>query len=319
MKEFNKEAWRIEKAEKLNAIMEQLDNGVKDVCKDGGSFAKYLSVMAKFNRYSLNNTILIAMQSHDRGFVGPFAGYKDWEKKFKRKVKRGEKGIKILAPQKKKIYYAEKDEDGNQVEKSITKTYFRQVSVFDVSQTDGEPLPDFECKELDGTVLDFEKLIGAVKKLSPVPIRVDEITNGAKGYYSNTDKEIVIKKDLSELHTVKTMLHEITHSILHDADYMRENGIEKDKETRETEAESVAYVVCSYLGLDTSEYSFNYIASWGSSRELKGLKASMENIKSLSNKFIQELSIELSEDDKQKESIENISVVPAEDDELIAI
>lgn len=160
------------------------------------------------------------------------------------------------------------------------------TTVFDISQTYGEPLPELETPELMGSVENFEIFMQAIREVSPVPIRFDEIESGAKGYYSNVNKEIVIQQGMSESQTMKTGVHETTHAKLHDRDIMEELGEKKNQMTREVEAESVAYTVCQYFGLDTSDYSFPYIAGWSSSMDMKELRSSMDTIRKTAGEMI---------------------------------
>ena len=265
------------RGKKVKSILKKLEEGVKDLFTSE-KYKQYLSTMSKFHHYSFNNTILIAMQRPDATLV---AGYTAWKQKFHRQVKKGAKGITILAPVKLK----EKEEDDSKTEPENDEKehkihlLFRPVSVFDVSQTEGEPLPSLGVDELTGNAEGYEAFMQAMRGLSPVPIRFNEIKGGAKGYYHTVDKEIVIKKDMSELQTMKTCVHEVSHALLHDRDKMKDEGVEKDQQTREVEAESVAYVVCSYFNLDTGkDYSFPYIGMWSSSKEMNELKASMDTI-----------------------------------------
>ena len=253
----------------IKVITEQLEQGVKDIFPSE-KYIEYLNFMSKFTNYSFNNIILILMQKPDASLV---AGYKAWQNKFNRQVKKGEHGITILAPcpHKKEI----ETEDGETRE--IIWTSFRAVKVFDVSQTDGEELPAGCVETLTGEVENYTELIKKLESVSPVPVTYENIDGGANGYFSNTEKRIVIQEGMSEAQTVKTLVHEISHAILHD----RENGEEKeaDRNTREVQAESVAYTVCSMLGLDTSDYSFGYVAGWSTGKEIKELNASMEVIR----------------------------------------
>ena len=265
------------RGKKVKSILKKLEEGVKDLFTSE-KYKQYLSTMSKFHHYSFNNTILIAMQKPDATLV---AGYTAWKQKFHRQVKKGEKGITILAPVKLKEKEADdsKTEVENDEKEHKIHLLFRPVSVFDVSQTEGEPLPSLGVDELTGNAEGYDAFMQAMSKLSPVPIRFDEIKGGAKGYYHTVDKEIVIKKDMSELQTMKTCVHEVSHALLHDRDKMKNEGIEKDQQTKEVEAESVAYVVCSYFNLDTGkDYSFPYIGMWSSSKEMNELKASMDTI-----------------------------------------
>lgn len=253
----------------IKVITEQLEQGVKDIFTSD-RYIEYLNFMSKFTNYSFNNIILILMQKPDASLV---AGYKAWQNKFNRQVKKGEHGITILAPcpHKKEI------ETENGETREIIWTSFRAVKVFDVSQTDGEELPAGCVEMLTGEVENYTELIKKLESVSPVPVTYENIDGGANGYFSNTEKRIVIQEGMSEAQTVKTLVHEISHAILHD----RETGEEKeaDRNTREVQAESVAYTVCSMLGLDTSDYSFGYVAGWSTGKEIKELNASMEVIR----------------------------------------
>ena len=251
------------------AIMKELETGIMDVFSSG-RYADYLRFMGTFHNYSINNSILIWIQNPAATLV---AGYKSWQSKG-RQVKKGEKGIKILAPLPRKFTKEIENEEGEKEEKEIQYMSFRTVSVFDVSQTEGEELPEI-VKVLDGRVENFNELFSKLKAASPVEIEVKEINNDANGFYSHSTNSITIKAGLSEQQTIKTTIHEIAHAILHN-----DEGEEKDadRNTREVQAESIAYVVCNMLGLDTSDYSFGYIAGWSNGKELKELSESMEVI-----------------------------------------
>lgn len=253
----------------IKEITEQLEKGVKDVF-ESDKYKDYLKFMSKFYNYSVNNILLIMMQKPEASLV---AGYKAWQTKFKRQVRKGEKGITILAPCPHKT--TKEDEDGNQRE--IQWMSFRAVKVFDVSQTDGEDIPTGCCDVLTGDVEDFENCLQKLRNISPVEICLEDVNDGSNGFYSLVEKRIVVKVGMSEQQTIKTTIHEIAHAILHD----RETGEFKDvdRNTREVQAESVAYTVCSMLGLDTSDYSFGYVAGWSSGKEVKELSDSMETIR----------------------------------------
>lgn len=298
------------KESKLDTIMKSLEEGVEKIFTSE-QYHIYLDTMAKFHNYSFNNTLLIAMQRPDATLV---AGYQTWQKKFQRHVKRGEKGIKIIAPAPvKEKREVEKVDDETQeiiigvdgqpetevVERILPR--FRVTTVFDVSQTDGEPLPTLETRELDGDVIIYEDFIEGLEDLSPVPFQFIEIESGAKGYYSNSEKYIAIQSNMSQAQTMKTAVHETAHAILHDRDIMEENGMTKDRMTKEVEAESVAYVVCNHFGLDTSDYSFSYIASWSSGKEMSELRSSMDTIRTTSSQFISDITDRLQELQKNKE------------------
>lgn len=266
-------------SEKLNATLKQLEQGVKDFF-DSDNFKDYLSVMSRFHHYSLNNQVLIAMQNRNATLV---AGYNSWIKNFNRYVKKDEKAITILAPMKYKVDVdtGKEDEYGNAIVEKQERISFRPVSVFDVSQTGGEPLPTL-INELDGSVLDYDKLMDKIRNVSPYPIRFEEIEGSAKGYCNTADKFIAIKTGMSELHTIKTAIHELAHARLH------ENS-DKYRWTKEVEAESVAYVVCQHLGLDTSDYSFGYVAVWAKDKDQETLKETLNTIREEASAIISEL------------------------------
>lgn len=281
--------------QQMKEITERLEQGVKELFTSE-MYTEYLKTMSQFHNYSFNNTLLIAMQKPDATLV---AGYQAWQKKFKRQVKKGEKGIQIIAPapirEKEEIekFDPETNEpilrpDGQPETEEVVHTIprFRVATVFDVSQTYGEPLPELETPELMGNVENYEFFMQALREISPVPMRFDEIESGAKGYYSNTNKEIVIQNGMSESQTMKTGIHETTHAKLHDREVMEALGEKKNQMTREVEAESVAYTVCQYFGLDTSDYSFPYIAGWSSSVDMKELRASMDTIRKTAGEMI---------------------------------
>lgn len=290
--------------EQLKQITEQLEQGVAEIFTSE-KYTEYLNTMAKFHNYSFNNTLLIAMQKPEATLV---AGYQAWQKKFNRQVKRGEKGIQIIAPapykEKQEIEKTDPEtgeivigEDGQPetevVERVITR--FRVTTVFDVSQTTGEPIPEFEVSELEGDVMIYHDFMESLKMVAPVPIRFIEIDGEARGFYQLVDKYIAIQPGMSEAQTMKTAVHETAHAVLHDRDQMEAEGIVKDQLTREVEAESVAYVVCNHFGLDTSEYSFSYIASWSSGKNMKELRASMDSIRKTSTDMIGQIEEKLKE------------------------
>ena len=292
------------RADQLKEITERLEQGVKDIFTSE-MYTKYLLTMSKFHNYSFNNTLLIAMQRPDATLV---AGYNAWKNKFNRYVKKGEKGIQIIAPapvkEREEREKIDKDtgltvlnENGEPeievVERVIPR--FRVATVFDYAQTDGEPLPTLEVNELTARVKDYTLLKEAIEQVSPVPIRFGEIEGSAKGYYSHMDKEICVRADMDESQTIKTMIHEVAHAMLHDSDQMKQRGEEKDQITKETEAESIAFTVCSALGIDTSDYSFPYVASWAGSKELKELKDSMDTIRLTAADFLEKLEAAVAE------------------------
>ena len=281
--------------ERMKEITDRLQAGLEELF-NSEKYAEYLRVMSQFHHYSFNNTLLIAMQKPDATLV---AGYRAWEKKFNRHVMKGEKGIQIIAPApiREKQEQEKVDPDTGAVvlradgqpeteEVTVTIPRFKVSTVFDLAQTDGDPLPELGVEELTASVENYDIFMEAIRTVAPVPIRFDEINSGAKGYYSNVDKEIVIQSGMSEMQTMKTAVHEAAHAILHDKDFMQEQGIQKDQMTREVEAESVAFATLAHFELDTSEYSFPYIAGWSSGRDTKELKASLDTIRRTSSEII---------------------------------
>ena len=284
----------------MDSIMQSLESGVEELFTSN-RYQEFLKTMAKFHNYSFNNTMLIAMQRPDATLV---TSYKNWQS-MGRQVMKGEKGITIIAPAPYKKMKEKEVLDENQrpimgtdgkpktEQVEVTVPHFKAVTVFDIAQTSGEPIQTLAPELLTAAVQDFDSFMQAIQKISSVPIRFDEIDGNANGYYHNADKEIVIKKGLSESQTLKTAIHETVHAKLHDKEIMESLGVEKDRLTKEVEAESVAYCVCSSFGLDTSDYSFPYIAGWSSSREMKEMKASMDVIRKTAGEMIDQLTEEL--------------------------
>ena len=299
--------------EKIKEITDRLEQGIQDLF-DSDRFKEYLQVMSKFHNYSFNNTLLIAMQKPDATLV---AGYNSWKNLFGRQVARGAKGIKVLAPSPYKVK-REVDKidpttqkpvigkDGKPVkeETEITVPAFKVVSVFDVSQTEGKELPTIGVDELTGDVEQYADFFKAATQASPAPVGFEKIESGAKGYYSQTNKRIAINEGMSELQNLKTLIHEIAHAKLHDIDLnapAKEQADRPDRRTREIQAESIAYAVCQHYGLDTSDYSFSYVAQWSSGRELAELKASLETIRSTASELIKEIDKNFAELTQNKE------------------
>ena len=298
-------------AEKLKEITDRLEQGITELF-DSERYKEYLRVMSKFHNYSFNNTLLIAMQKPDASLI---AGFNSWKNQFQRNVKKGEKGIKIIAPSPFKIKQeTEKIDpqtqkpvigrDGKPVteEKEITIPAYKVVSVFDVSQTEGKELPDIAVDALTGDVEQYSDFFAALEKTSPVPIGFEKIEGGAHGYYHLEDKRIALDEGMSELQTLKTAIHEIAHAKLHDIDLNAPKDEQQprvDRRTREVEAESVAYTVCQHYGLDTSDYSFGYVAGWSSGRELAELKSSLETIRSAAADIINSIDGHIAELQKQ--------------------
>ena len=293
----------------MDSIMQNLETGVAELFTSE-RYQEYLKTMSKFHNYSFNNTLLIAMQRPDATLV---TGYRNWQS-MGRQVKKGEKGITIIAPApiKRKKEQSVLDQDQKPVigpdgkpkteEVEVTLPCFKAITVFDIEQTTGEPIQTLAPEILTAAVEDFDLFLEAIREISPVPIRFDAIEGSANGYYHNLDKEIVIKKEMSQSQTLKTAIHETAHARLHDKEIMENQGIEKDRLTKEVEAESVAYCVCSAFELDTSEYSFPYIAGWSSGKEMRELKASMDVIRKTAGEMIDELTekIEMMLEQKQE-------------------
>lgn len=286
--------------DKVKEITDKLESGIKELF-EGEKFKEYLDTMSKFHNYSFNNTMLIAMQKPDATLV---AGFNSWKNKFERSVNKGEKGIQIFAPAPYKIKKEQTKldpdtdlpvlgKDGKPIKEEVEVTIpaFKVVSVFDVSQTSGKELPTLGADELSGNVKDYEKFFNAVREASPVPIKFAEIDGTAKGFYHHEDKSITIKENMSEVQTIKTAIHEIAHAKLHDRD-LKKSDVDKpkDRSTEEVEAESIAYTVCQHFGIDTSDYSFAYVASWGSGKDTPELKSSLETIRSTASELITAIS-----------------------------
>jgi len=284
-------------AEKLKEITDRLEPGITELF-DSERYKEYLRVMSKFHNYSFNNTLLIAMQKPDASLV---AGFSAWKNNFERNVMKGQKGIKIIAPSPFKVKQEMQKidprtqkpvigKDGKPVteEKEITIPAYKVVTVFDVSQTEGKELPDIAVDELTGDVDRYKDFFAALEKTSPVPIAFEQIEGTSHGYYHLADKRIAIQEGMSELQTLKTAIHEIAHAKLHDIDLNapKDEQPRVGRNTREVEAESVAYTVCQHYGLDTSDYSFGYVAGWSSGRELAELKSSLEIIRSAAAEII---------------------------------
>lgn len=297
-----------DKKNPLKEITDRLEQGIKELF-ESEHYRNYLNVMSKFHEYSINNMVLIAMQNPQATLV---AGFNAWKKNFGRFVKRGEKSIKIIAPAPYKIKKNEEainpetqkpiiGKDGKPVTETIEITIpaFKVVSVFDISQTEGKPLPELEIKELTGDVNNYATFFNALKEVSPFPIDFENITDGAKGYCNFKESRIAINEDLSETQIIKTAIHEITHANLHNYYGEKEKNIpveqRKNRNTKEVEAESVAYTVCQHYGIDTSDYSFTYIASWSTGRNLDELKNSLETIRTTAAGLISDIDMKCKE------------------------
>ena len=302
-------------ADRMKEITDRLETGIMDLF-ESGRFQAYLDTMARFHNYSFNNTILIAMQGGQL-----VAGYNKWRDEFHRNVKKGEKGIKIFAPApykvKKEVPKLDeqgqpvRDKDGNPVteQKEIQVPAFKIVSVFDVSQTEGEPLPTLGVEELTGDVERYQDFFKALEQTSPVPMAFEDIPGGSHGYYHLTEKRIAIQENMSELQTLKTAIHEIAHAKLHAIDPeapVTEQADRPDSRTREVQAESVAYTVCQHYGLDTSDYSFGYVAGWSSGKDLKELRASLETIRATAHELITTIDGHLAELQQQRQAQQTV-------------
>ena len=291
-------------AQQVREITDKLEQGIKELF-ESERFKEYLRTMSKFYNYSFNNTLLIAMQKPEATYV---AGYTSWQRNFDRQVMKGEKGIKILAPA---PYKAQEERekvdpvtqkpvigaDGKTVTETVEvlRPAFKVVSVFDVSQTDGKELPDIIVDELKGTVENYEAFFDALKQESPVPVSFEDIPGGAKGFFSPVESRIAIQEGMSEIQTVKTAIHEIAHAKLHAVNPDEKTAPEdkKDRHTKEVEAESVAYTVCQRYGIETSDYSFGYIAGWSSGKETKELKSSLDTIRKTAAEMIEGIDAKL--------------------------
>ncbi|RKI78490.1 DUF4316 domain-containing protein [bacterium 1xD42-87] len=299
-------------AEKLKEITDRLEQGITELF-DSERYKEYLQVMSKFHNYSFNNTLLIAMQKPDASLI---AGFNAWKNNFGRNVMRGEKGIRILAPSPYKIRQEVEKKDpqtGKTVTdsngKPVTETKeiqipaYKVVAVFDVSQTEGRELPSISANELTGDVEQYEDFFAALEKTSPVPMGFEKIEGTAHGYYHLEEKRIAIDEGMSQLQNLKTAIHEIAHAKLHDIDLNApEQPDRPDRRTREVQAESIAYTVCQHYGLDTSDYSFGYVAGWSSGRELAELKISLETIRATAAEIINTIDGHFAELQKEREA-----------------
>ncbi|NBJ94900.1 YodL domain-containing protein [Parablautia muri] len=297
--------------QKVKEITDRLEEGLKELF-EGEKYKSYLNTMSKFHNYSANNIQLIEMQCPDATYV---AGYKAWQRNFERHVNKGERGIRILAPAPYKIKEEQEkidpvtnepvlDRDGMPVmeEVEIKIPAFRVVTVFDYSQTDGKELPGLGVNELHGNVERYQDFMEALERVSPVPIRYEEMEGDRKGYFIDLSRPIAIKEGMSEAQTAKTGVHEVAHAKLHtrEAEQDTEKAVYKDRETKEVEAESVAYTVCQHFGIDTSDYSFGYIAGWSSGKEMPELKSSLDTIRRTSSELIKGIEAQLLEIEKER-------------------
>lgn len=289
---------RSTREEKMSQIQEQLENGVKEIFTSE-KYKEYISAMSKFPSYSLNNCVLIATQCPQATLV---CGFKKWQTEFNRSVNKNEHGIMIIAPMKFKADVDEpvydknshpvKDDSGNQVTEKVNREFqsYRPAYVFDVGQTSGDDIPSL-VTFLDSGVNDYEHIRDALISISPVPVTFEEITSGANGFFSPTESKIVVKIEMPELQTVKTLIHEIAHAELGHGG----KDDKWDRESKEVMAESVAYWVSQMIGLDTSDYSFGYISGWSKNREVSELKENLDQIKAAADKISGNLEVKLKE------------------------
>lgn len=305
-----KKAAEQRKAE-LKDITEKLEKGVQDVYSSE-QYQDLLNTMAKFPHYSVNNNILIMMQKPDATLVQSYTGWK----KMGRFVKKGEKGIRILAPapfklekEQDKVDESGKvvlNKDGEAVKEKIeiNMTAFKPVSTFDVSQTEGEPLPQIGVDELTGNIKGYQTLFEAIKSASPVPIAFEDIKSGAKGYFHVEENRIALNNGMSEIQNVKTAIHEMAHAKLHNSEAQKNN--KQSKNSKEVEAESVAYTVCQHYGIDTSDYSFAYVATWSQGKELPELKESLNIIRNAASELITKIDEKVQEITAEKAPVEQV-------------
>lgn len=298
--------------QKVKEITDQLEQGIQDLF-ESEKYMSWLRTMSKFHDYSLNNTLLIAFQRPEATLV---AGYTAWQKQFGRQVQKGEKAIKILAP----APYKEKvemekidpitrtpilDADGKPVREvqEVTRPAFKVVSVFDVSQTEGREIPSLGVDELSGDVREYEMFFEALKRSCPVPMEFENIEGSAKGYYHQMEQRIAIREGMSQVQTIKTAIHEMAHQRLHAVDPLDEKSeiINQTRSSKEVEAESVAYTVCQHYGIETSDYSFAYVAGWSHGKETPELKASLNTIRKTANEMITEIDGHIAEINKEME------------------
>ena len=303
--------------DRMREIVDSIENGIKELF-ESDKYRKYLATMSRFHRYSVNNTMLIYMQRPDATHV---AGFNKWRDQFGRNVLKGEKGIRIIAPTpyKKKVEEIKTDPetnapvldaDGKAIieEKEIRIPMFKVVSVFDVSQTAGKPLPQLAA-DLSGNVQQYEVFMEALRRASPVPMEIKPVARDTDGFFSIKAQSITIRAGMSEVQTVCAAVHEIAHAKLHDYEHMTELADdgetilvpgEKSRNTEEVEAESISYAVCQYYGIETGENSFGYIATWSKGKELKELRASLETINKTASELITDIDRHFAEICKER-------------------
>lgn len=288
---------------KVEELSQKIKTGISELY-ESEKYKNHLNVMSKFHNYSVRNQLLIRLQNPTASLV---MGYKQWQNNFERNVKKGERGIEILAysPYLINVEQEKLDENGNKIldkngnpikeEVKVKKQAYKKVVVFDISQTDGKEIKDlYLAEDLKFEVENFKSFFSALEEISPVKVEIKNIENSkAKGYYSPTENKIVVRENMSESQTIKTLIHEIAHAKLHNKDGLK-NRNNKFTNFFEVEAESVAFIVSNHLGIDTSEYSFGYIAGWSESKELKELMASLELIQGTSSELIKMIDEKLS-------------------------
>lgn len=292
--------------DKVKVITDQLETGIQNLF-ESDQYKQWLTTMSRFHNYSLNNTILIAMQKPDATLV---AGYTAWQNQFGRQVLKGEKAIRILAPTpyKKKMEVEATDPHTGEILKNpdgstkkeiqeVLMPAFKVVSVFDVSQTEGRELPSLGVNELTGDVQQFEIFMEALKQTCPVPIAFEKIDSGAKGYFHTVENRIALQEGMSQVQTIKTAIHEMAHQKLHSITPKDTKEIPAEEKLsrnhKEVEAESVAYTVCQHYGIETSDYSFAYIAAWSQGKETPELKASLNRIRTAASELITAIDAQL--------------------------
>lgn len=292
-------------------LLSQAEEGIKTFLSSD-KYKEFLRTMSKFHTYSLNNTLLILMQKPEATRV---AGYKTWKNTFNRQVNKGEKALKIIGgrPYKRLV---EELENGKKVKKEVQGISFFPVSVFDVSQTSGDPLPQLTT-ELQGEVTDYSTLYAALKRSSEFAISFEEISGGAKGYCAPLEKRIALQQGMSQAQTIKTLIHEMTHAELHAPEVQQNTTERTSRSTKEVEAESTAFVVCEHYGIDTRDYSFPYLASWSSDKELSELKNSFEKILKKADELIQKIDSNL--ELLQKEQVKEPEKTPSLAEKLDAL
>ena len=301
--------------EEVRRTMERLEEGVRGVF-ESGRYRRYLAVMSRFHGYSANNCLLIAMQRPDATLV---AGYRAWQDKFGRQVRKGERGMKILSPVVVKAK-ASGDDIGeardDSAEEGVGRRLagFRLATVFDVSQTDGRELPTLGVEELTGGVARYEAAMRAVSEVSRYPVSFEDVPGGAKGFFSRSEpKRIVIQEGMSQAQTLKTAIHELAHSVMHDSEPKGEGAALPGRATREVQAESVAFVVSSWLGLDTGDYSFGYVAGWSEGKDLPELRASLDEIRGAAHDIIGGMEQKMAES-REAEGLERVRALEHEPD-----